>query len=119
MLAPRRASAIATEAPMPVAEPVTIATLPLRSCSMACTNLPQMASSVCVPYSPGTMPQEALLRTELQDVNATRVRRHADAPGRLRIILIRHGRPAIEARPRTSHRGFRQYIDAYAAAGLD
>ena len=37
----------------------------------------------------------------------------------MRIILIRHGRPAIETNPRTSHRGFRSYIDAYEAAGLD
>jgi broad specificity phosphatase PhoE len=37
----------------------------------------------------------------------------------LRIILIRHGQPAIALRPRTSHRGFRAYIDAYEAAGLD
>jgi broad specificity phosphatase PhoE len=36
-----------------------------------------------------------------------------------RIILIRHGRPAIESSPRTSHRGFSSYIDAYEAAGLD
>ena len=36
-----------------------------------------------------------------------------------RIILIRHGRPAIESSPRTSHREFRSYIDAYEAAGLD
>ncbi len=37
----------------------------------------------------------------------------------MRIILIRHGRPAIESNPRTSHRGFRSYIDSYEAAGLD
>jgi len=36
-----------------------------------------------------------------------------------RIILIRHGRPAIALSPRTSHRGFSDYIDAYEAAGLD
>ena len=36
-----------------------------------------------------------------------------------RIILIRHGQPAIALRPRTSHRGFSDYIDAYEAAGLD
>lgn len=40
------------------------------------------------------------------------------APGG-RIILIRHGRPAIALRPRTSHSGFADYIDAYEAAGLD
>jgi broad specificity phosphatase PhoE len=37
----------------------------------------------------------------------------------MRIILIRHGRPAIDISPRTSHRGFKSYIDAYEAAGLD
>jgi broad specificity phosphatase PhoE len=36
-----------------------------------------------------------------------------------RIILVRHGRPALPLRPRTSHMGFRDYIDAYEAAGLD
>jgi broad specificity phosphatase PhoE len=37
----------------------------------------------------------------------------------LKIILIRHGRPALAVAPRTSHRGFREYIDAYEQAGLD
>ncbi len=36
-----------------------------------------------------------------------------------RIILIRHGQPAIALSPRTSHAGFAAYIDAYEAAGLD
>src|SRR5262249_27719439 len=36
-----------------------------------------------------------------------------------RIVLVRHGRPAIAIAPRTSHAGFRSYIDAYEAAGLD
>lgn len=36
-----------------------------------------------------------------------------------RIILVRHGRPAIETAPRTGHHGFRSYIDDYEAAGLD
>ncbi len=36
-----------------------------------------------------------------------------------RIILIRHGQPAIPLRPRTSHAEFRDYIEAYEAAGLD
>jgi broad specificity phosphatase PhoE len=40
------------------------------------------------------------------------------APG-ARIILIRHGQPAIPLRPRTSHREFHAYIAAYEAAGLD
>ena len=37
----------------------------------------------------------------------------------LRIVLVRHGRPAIETCPRTSHDGFRRYIDEYQEAGLD
>jgi len=37
----------------------------------------------------------------------------------LRIILVRHGKPAIEIAPRTSHHGFRRYIDDYQDAGLD
>ena len=37
----------------------------------------------------------------------------------LRIILIRHGRPAIALAPKTGHRGFARYIDDYEAAGLD
>lgn len=36
----------------------------------------------------------------------------------MRIILVRHGRPDISTRLRTSHRGFKAYIDAYEAAGL-
>jgi broad specificity phosphatase PhoE len=40
-------------------------------------------------------------------------------PKGARIILVRHGRPALPLRPRTSHQGFRDYIDSYEAAGLD
>jgi broad specificity phosphatase PhoE len=36
-----------------------------------------------------------------------------------RIILIRHGKPHIDVAPTHSHRGFRDYIDEYEAAGLD
>lgn len=36
----------------------------------------------------------------------------------MRIVLIRHGQPHIPLRPRTSHAGFSDYIDAYEAAGL-
>ena len=42
-----------------------------------------------------------------------------DAAARLRVILVRHGKPAIATNPRTSHHGFRRYIDAYQDAGLD
>ncbi len=38
---------------------------------------------------------------------------------RVKIILVRHGKPAIETSPRTCHRGFRDYIDDYEEAGLD
>jgi broad specificity phosphatase PhoE len=37
----------------------------------------------------------------------------------LKIILIRHGQPAIPVAPRTSHAEFRSYIDHYEDAGLD
>jgi broad specificity phosphatase PhoE len=37
----------------------------------------------------------------------------------IRIVLIRHGQPAIDPAPQTSHHGFRDYIDAYEASGLD
>ena len=40
-------------------------------------------------------------------------------PQGARIILVRHGRPDLPLRPRTSHHEFRDYIDAYEAAGLD
>ena len=43
----------------------------------------------------------------------------AKTQGLLRIVLVRHGKPAIALSPRTSHRGFADYIDAYEAAGLD
>jgi broad specificity phosphatase PhoE len=41
------------------------------------------------------------------------------AEKRPRIILVRHGKPAIEVSPRTGHHGFRRYIDEYEEAGLD
>jgi broad specificity phosphatase PhoE len=45
---------------------------------------------------------------------------HPTPPGSAaRIILIRHGQPAIALRPRADHREFGSYIDAYEAAGLD
>jgi broad specificity phosphatase PhoE len=37
----------------------------------------------------------------------------------LKIVLVRHGRPQIALSPRTTHRGFGAYIDAYEAASLD
>lgn len=68
------------------------------------------------------MAQEAALMTDRLSSTAAesgRPRRRSAASLPVRIILIRHGRPAIETNPRTSHRGFRSYIDAYEAAGLD
>ncbi len=38
---------------------------------------------------------------------------------KLRIILVRHGKPAIESSPKFCHNGFRRYIDEYQEAGLD
>lgn len=65
------------------------------------------------------MPQEAhALSQDPASVRPARTRRHADGKA-MRIVLVRHGRPAIETNPRTSHHGFRNYIDAYEAAGLD
>lgn len=37
----------------------------------------------------------------------------------VRVILIRHGRPALPVSPRASHGEFRRYIDEYEEAGLD
>src|SRR5512142_2814235 len=37
----------------------------------------------------------------------------------LKIILIRHGKPAIATAPVARHHEFRSYIDAYEDAGLD
>jgi broad specificity phosphatase PhoE len=59
----------------------------------------------------------ALARARMRLVR--RSRRHSHAEVALRIILVRHGRPAISTAQRTSHHGFRDYIDAYEAAGLD
>jgi broad specificity phosphatase PhoE len=69
------------------------------------------------------MSQEAVLKTDVRTTTPSRSgrqRKRAATGGKvMRIILIRHGRPAIESNPRTSHHGFRNYIDAYEAAGLD
>jgi broad specificity phosphatase PhoE len=65
------------------------------------------------------MSQEAVLRTELLKARARRQPRRAGGVKGVRIVLVRHGRPAIAIAPRTSHHGFRSYIDAYEAAGLD
>lgn len=72
-------------------------------------------------------PQGAAISTDIDIVAASapamplsrRTRRHVRAASPMRIVLIRHGRPAIATDPRTSHSGFRTYIDAYEAAGLD
>ena len=51
------------------------------------------------------------------DVTPCAARAHAGNPAR--VILVRHGKPAIPTNPRTGHHGFRDYIDAYQDAGLD
>ncbi len=56
---------------------------------------------------------------EIAPILPRRARRHAHAGTPMRIVLIRHGRPAIATNPRTSHAEFRSYIDDYEAAGLD
>jgi broad specificity phosphatase PhoE len=78
-------------------------------------------------YSPGPPPQGAAISADLDVAHfespasrsVRRARRHLQAALPMRIVLIRHGRPAIAVNPRTSHSGFRSYIDAYEAAGLD
>src|SRR5471032_1171109 len=40
------------------------------------------------------------------------------SPLTMRIILIRHGQPHIELRPRTGHAGFADYVGAYEESGL-
>ena len=61
-------------------------------------------------------PQASVLAAE-EDLSA-RPKANAGAKP-LRIVLIRHGRPAIAPAPVASHREFRTYIDAYEEAGLD
>ena len=56
---------------------------------------------------------------EIAPLRPRRARRHAHAGTPMRIVLIRHGRPAIATNPRASHAEFRTYIDDYEAAGLD
>jgi broad specificity phosphatase PhoE len=59
------------------------------------------------------MPQEPV--TTRRSLQAARPK----PAGHARVILIRHGQPDIALAPRTSHSGFRNYIDAYEEAGLD
>ena len=56
---------------------------------------------------------------EIAQTLPRRARRHAHVADPMRIVLIRHGRPAIATNPRASHAEFRSYIDNYEAAGLD
>ncbi len=72
-------------------------------------------------YSPGPGPQGAVISTSLDVPSqmSRRPRRHVHAAAPMRIVLVRHGRPAIPTALRTSHNGFRSYIDDYEAAGLD
>jgi broad specificity phosphatase PhoE len=64
------------------------------------------------------MSQEVLLKSEVADAGVARPRRHADGSNTMRIVLVRHGKPDIAINPRTTHHGFRRYIDAYEEAGL-
>jgi len=73
-------------------------------------------------YSAQAPPQGATISSQPElavhePPSSRRVRRHGSTP--MRIVLIRHGRPAIPTNPRTSHKGFRAYIDEYECAGLD
>ena len=52
-------------------------------------------------------------------IDESRRLRRGIAAAHVRIILVRHGRPAIPTNRRTSHKGFRLYIDEYQEAGLD
>ena len=61
----------------------------------------------------------AFARARMRLTRRARRHAHAEAGRPIRVILVRHGRPAISTAQRTSHRGFRDYIDAYEAAGLD
>jgi broad specificity phosphatase PhoE len=71
-------------------------------------------NSVLGSYSDRPRPQGARISIAHETSASTAPRQDA-----ARIILIRHGRPAIDVAPRTSHGGFRSYIDDYEAAGLD
>jgi len=46
-------------------------------------------------------------------------RPHSRDERRLRVILVRHGRPTISTALRTSHHGFTRFVDEYEEAGLD
>lgn len=54
-----------------------------------------------------------------EDRQARRRTAGRDSAPRERVILVRHGRPALGNVARTCHRGFRRYIDEYQDAGLD
>ena len=62
-------------------------------------------------------PQASVLKADAM-VGVARARDDAKAQP-VRVILIRHGRPALPVSPRASHHEFRDYIDAYEDAGLD
>jgi broad specificity phosphatase PhoE len=63
------------------------------------------------------MSPQAIIRAS--DERAVAENGAAAAAWIIRVILIRHGRPDLPIAPRTSHREFREYIDAYEEAGLD
>jgi broad specificity phosphatase PhoE len=55
----------------------------------------------------------------LEGESAPTAARAAAKVAPLKIILIRHGKPAIPTAPVARHHEFRSYIDAYEEAGLD
>jgi broad specificity phosphatase PhoE len=85
----------------------------------------RMASPpICSAHDEGTASRGSLpFRDTIQTMSlaASEIPFHAQAgaPVRVRIILVRHGKPAIPTSLRTGHHGFRRYIDDYEEAGLD
>jgi broad specificity phosphatase PhoE len=57
--------------------------------------------------------------TLVADSAKTQRKRPPSGADALRVILVRHGKPAIASSPRLRHHGFRRYIDEYQDAGLD
>lgn len=64
-------------------------------------------------------PQASALALENDDGGAPAAAGAAAKVRPLKIILIRHGKPAILTTPVARHHEFRTYIDAYEEAGLD
>jgi broad specificity phosphatase PhoE len=67
----------------------------------------------------GTEPIQTITGSTMTLVHEERPRATRRVARVTKVILVRHGKPAIPTNPRTSHHGFRRYIDAYQDAGLD